>query len=219
MTTPAVATVISTEFPFSYLIAEIVNYHEEQEATQSAAKKEWIARLEASGADNISNSDAILSNIVFGQSNCATRLESLGYRVGYSLAERLCKDLPRFPGELECVKFICKEFWNNVFGKQVDNLRTNHQVMTITTFTVLFQGIYVIQDNKFLLLTSFAEGTQYLDQAALYLAMPAGVLRGALSNLGIEAIVTPSSDSLPIARFNVTVQASEEEKPDAPPPT
>jgi hypothetical protein len=44
------------------------------------------------------------------------------------MVERLTRDIPRLPTELENVKFICKDFWSNVFGKQVDNLRTNHAV-------------------------------------------------------------------------------------------
>lgn len=54
----------------------------------------------------------------------------MGYRVGYALVERLAKDFPRFASELDALKFICKDFWAAAFGKQVDNLRTNHQVHT-----------------------------------------------------------------------------------------
>jgi hypothetical protein len=60
--------------------------------------------------------------------NAESKLETIGYRVGYALVERIAKELPRFTTELDCVKFICKEFWSAVFRKQVDNLRTNHQV-------------------------------------------------------------------------------------------
>lgn len=62
------------------------------------------------------------------QTNAATKLELLGYRVGYALVERIAKELPRISTELDCMKFICKEFWSAIFRKQVDNLRTNHQV-------------------------------------------------------------------------------------------
>ena len=44
---------------------------------------------------------------------------------------RFTKDCTRFKDELDTMKFICKDFWNSVFKKQVDNLRTNHQVCTI----------------------------------------------------------------------------------------
>lgn len=41
---------------------------------------------------------------------------------------RLTKDTVRFKDELDIMKFICKDFWTCVFKKQIDNLRTNHQV-------------------------------------------------------------------------------------------
>lgn len=44
------------------------------------------------------------------------------------LFSRLTKDTARFKDELDIMKFICKDFWTCVFKKQIDNLRTNHQV-------------------------------------------------------------------------------------------
>lgn len=41
---------------------------------------------------------------------------------------RLTRDTPSFKDELDIMKFICKDFWTKVFRRQVDNLRTNHQV-------------------------------------------------------------------------------------------
>lgn len=41
---------------------------------------------------------------------------------------RMTKDTARFKDELDVMKFICKDFWTCVFKKQIDNLRTNHQV-------------------------------------------------------------------------------------------
>jgi len=41
---------------------------------------------------------------------------------------RLTKDTARFKDELDILKFVCKDFWTCVFKKQIDNLRTNHQV-------------------------------------------------------------------------------------------
>ncbi|KAF3697395.1 Forkhead box protein P3 [Channa argus] len=41
---------------------------------------------------------------------------------------RLTKETARFKDELDTMKFICKDFWTCVFKKQIDNLRTNHQV-------------------------------------------------------------------------------------------
>ena len=36
---------------------------------------------------------------------------------------------PRFSDHLEAIKFICKDFWSELFKKQIDNLKTNHRVM------------------------------------------------------------------------------------------
>ena len=45
--------------------------------------------------------------------------------------ERVSRDTPRFKNELDAVVFICKQFWTLAFNKQVDNLKTNHQVTRI----------------------------------------------------------------------------------------
>lgn len=41
---------------------------------------------------------------------------------------RYSKDRSRLGDTLEVIKFICKDFWQAVFKKQVDNLKTNHRV-------------------------------------------------------------------------------------------
>ncbi|XP_028849803.1 trafficking protein particle complex subunit 6b isoform X2 [Denticeps clupeoides] len=87
---------------------------------------------------------------------CVSKLEHLGFRVGQGLIERFTKDTSRFKDELDVMKFICKDYWTSVFKKQIDNLRTNHQ------------GIYVLQDNKFRLLTQLSSGKQYLEHAPKY---------------------------------------------------
>ncbi|MEE6492504.1 hypothetical protein FKM82_016591 [Ascaphus truei] len=84
---------------------------------------------------------------------CITKLENMGFRVGQGLIERLTKDTARFKDELDIMKFVCKDFWTTVFKKQIDNLRTNHQ------------GIYVLQDNKFRLITPMSAGKQYMEHA------------------------------------------------------
>ncbi|XP_056682118.1 trafficking protein particle complex subunit 6B-like [Monodelphis domestica] len=120
---------------------------------------------------------------------CITKLENMGFRVGQGLIERFTKDTARFKDELDIIKFICKDFWTTVFKKQIDNLRTNHQ------------GIYVLQDNKFLLLTQMSSGKQYLDHAPKYLAFTCG-----LSNLGIKSTVTAEVSAMPACKFQVIIQ-------------
>ncbi|XP_028266795.1 trafficking protein particle complex subunit 6b [Parambassis ranga] len=123
-----------------------------------------------------------------------TKLENMGFRVGQGLIERLTKDTARFKDELDVMKFICKDFWTCVFKKQIDNLRTNHQ------------GIYVLQDNRFRLLSHLSAGKQYLEQAPKYLAFTCGLVRGALSNLGVRSIVTSEVSIMPACKFQVMIQ-------------
>ncbi|KAM5130042.1 trafficking protein particle complex subunit 6B [Mantella aurantiaca] len=125
---------------------------------------------------------------------CITKLESMGFRVGQGLIERFTKDTARFKDELDIMKFVCKDFWTTVFKKQIDNLRTNHQ------------GIYVLQDNKFRLITQMSAGKQYLDHAPKYLAFTCGLIRGGLSNLGIRSIVTAEVSVMPACKFQVMIQ-------------
>lgn len=128
------------------------------------------------------------------QDQCIAKLESLGFRVGQSLVERFTKDCTRFKDELDTMKFICKDFWNSVFKKQVDNLRTNHQ------------GVYVLQDNKFRFLTQISNGKQYMEAAPKFLAMACGMIRGALANIGVNSVVTAEVSAMPACKFQIQIQ-------------
>ncbi|RWS07988.1 trafficking protein particle complex subunit 6B-like protein [Dinothrombium tinctorium] len=123
-----------------------------------------------------------------------SKLEEIGFMTGYRFSEKSTKDCQRFKDELDVMKFICKEFWSSLFKKQIDNLRTNHQ------------GVYVLLDNKFRFLTQTSNGKQYLDLLPKYLAFTCGLIRGALSNLGIVSIVTAEVVVSPSCRFQVQVQ-------------
>lgn len=141
------------------------------------------------------------------------RLEALGQDVGARLAERHAHYHERMQHDLDKVKFLCKEFWEATFRKQVDVLRTNHR------------GLYVLTDNNFRWLATVAapaggDGTgrtkkgdhrgrrknadadeaQRADswgasgngQAAPddFAVFPCGVICGALTRLGLRCRVT-----------------------------
>ena len=56
------------------------------------------------------------------------RLERIGYDVGYRLVESIVekhKFNSREPVDL--VKFICKEFWEELFSKKMDKLQANNK--------------------------------------------------------------------------------------------
>ncbi|KAJ7973411.1 Trafficking protein particle complex subunit 6B [Quillaja saponaria] len=144
--------------------------------------------------------DSVLTEMVSSYCNgfyankpelAARRIEAIGYQVGHQLSERYTMERPRFSDHLEAIKFICKDFWSELFKKQIDNLKTNHR------------GTFVLQDNKFRWIShmsidpssengstvednSVPAGESKAAQAtSMHLYFPCGIIRGALSNLGI----------------------------------
>lgn len=140
---------------------------------------------------------------------------------------------PRFSDHLEAIKFICKDFWSEVFKKQIDNLKTNHRVrfspkiwkssscVCVFFLTKLFfiQGTFVLQDNKFRWLSRVSiepspeketedpstPGESKAAQAvSMYLYFPCGIIRGVLSNLGITCAVSADISSLPTCEFTAS---------------
>ncbi|TPX64151.1 hypothetical protein SpCBS45565_g06130 [Spizellomyces sp. 'palustris'] len=145
------------------------------------------------------------------------KLESLGYRVGMAMVERITRDRPRFLDTLDVVKFICKDYWIALFKKQIDNLKTNHR------------GVYVLTDNNFRWflrmssdgssaeisrqafavrivprLSSISRDTD-LEDALQYLAFPCGLIRGALANLGVASVVIAEVSTIPQCTFQIKI--------------
>lgn len=138
------------------------------------------------------------------------RLENLGYRVGLGVVERFSRTSPRPTTPLDAIKFLCKDLWTLLFRKQIDNLKTNHR------------GIYVLTDNHFKPLTRMSFDTRKfpnainhtdgtvgdnsnngLGRVQPFLYFPAGLIRGCLAGLGIQASVTAECVGLPGATFQI----------------
>ncbi|KAF5193617.1 Trafficking protein particle complex subunit 6b [Thalictrum thalictroides] len=133
----------------------------------------------------------------------ARRIEAIGYQVGLQLSERYTMERPRFSDHLEAIKFICKDFWSELFKKQIDNLKTNHR------------GTFVLQDNRFRWLTRMSidpsetngntsddpsvatTESKSAQSASMHLYFPCGIIRGALTNLGIPCAVSADMSNLP----------------------
>ncbi|XP_068666920.1 uncharacterized protein [Aristolochia californica] len=142
----------------------------------------------------------------------ARRIEAIGFQVGHQLAERYTMERPRFSDHLEGIKFICKDFWSELFKKQIDNLKTNHR------------GTFVLQDNRFRWLTRVSydptpvnpdlspatDPSHVADQAtqatSMHLYFPCGIIRGALTNLGIPCAVSADISNLPACSFVVRIK-------------
>jgi len=118
-------------------------------------------------------------------------LEKIGFSVGHGVIEKLISDQNRMNDEVSVMKFICKEFWLSIFLKQIDNLRTNNL------------GTFVLQDNNFKLLSHISP--EQNNQNEDYLAFSCGLLKGALSNLGYECVITAESNQFPISKFQINI--------------
>lgn len=147
----------------------------------------------------------------------AAKLERMGAAVGYRLTERLAETktwnaVNSSSGQhhqdaaavvaaqqLEAVKFLCKEVWMEIFNKQIDKLQTNHR------------GVFVLKDLELKWLTRFPVGSELSRVAAIrLLAFPCGVVRGALANLGIPAVVScdflADGQNMAACSFNIKVK-------------
>ncbi|PLB34495.1 transport protein particle component-domain-containing protein [Aspergillus candidus] len=148
-------------------------------------------------AKELSDNDRILEDEEVRETTFF-RLESLGYRVGQGLVERFARDRPRFSDNLDVIKFLCKDLWSILFRKQIDNLKTNHR------------GVYVLTDSSFrpFARMSMSVRGDAVTVAQAYLWFPCGIIRGALSNLGINTTVQAETTELPGATFQIkTVQS------------
>ncbi|KAH0480251.1 MAG: hypothetical protein KVP17_001026 [Porospora cf. gigantea B] len=101
-------------------------------------------------------------------------MSDLGFMLGCKALERLLAVQPTLElahplEERDIIKFVCKELWEWLFGKQADRLQTNKK------------GGYVIVDQTFR--WSVVEG--WSTHSAFYCA----IIRGVLCTLGVEANV------------------------------
>ena len=125
-------------------------------------------------------------------------LGKIGENLGKVFAERLSRDRAPMGTHLEIMKWICKEFWNAIFLKGIDNLRTNHK------------GTFVLRDTQFRWTRRVSQnvhgGVERLPYSLLcadYLILPSAILQGALSTFGIEATVSADSTALPQVDFTI----------------
>lgn len=130
-------------------------------------------------------------------------IESIGLQVGRQLAERLTRDRPPMLDQLDKIKFVCKDFWTELFRKNVDNLRTNHR------------GTYVLRDTQFRWLGALSQNLvsepQRIAASELshdYLVLPCAIIKGALRQLGLETCVSADATGLPQCDFTVTISTA-----------
>lgn len=120
---------------------------------------------------------SIFTNLVYEISTDRdpSYLEELGYKVGKRSSLKLADRY--LIDALEIIKFICKEYWTWLFNKQIDNLKTNHR------------GVYVISDYDF----------------TFSLGYTCGLIRGALSNFGMQAYVSAEISNETQCSFQIKI--------------
>ena len=123
--------------------------------------------------------------------------QGLGFSVGQRLADRYTKDLHFLSDQLDVIKFLCKDFWLHVFQRQVDKLQTNHR------------GVYVLHDVQCRTLAHCAPlqgmtARELEEQQRVLLAFSCGLIRGALSNLGLTATVRADIVKGAACHFTIT---------------
>jgi trafficking protein particle complex subunit 6 len=150
--------------------------------------------------------------VVFAREMAAAKMERMGYSTGFRLCERLSQNrtfaatsVGKDPAslaaaaQLEAVKFLCKEIWTEIFRKQIDKLQTNHR------------GVFVLKDLELRWLTRLPTNQEPARVAAIQLlAFPCGIIRGALANLGVPAVVScdflADGQNMSACSFNVKIK-------------
>lgn len=196
-----------SECLYEFLLSEILHWVESECETPPPSKNKSDDAAPAAATSNKDKEDLA----ILAAERAAAKIERLGFGVGFRLCERLAQNRPlathsgsggvgsgsginsnnNTPAQqqlvetaqashhLEAVKFLCKEFWTEVFRKQIDKLQTNHR------------GIFVLKDHQLRWLRRFPTEDERARVAAIkMLAFPCGLIRGALHNLGIQAVVS-----------------------------
>jgi trafficking protein particle complex subunit 6 len=165
----------------------------------------------SSSSSSASNTAGLDEATVIAAEMSAAKLERMGYAVGYRWTERLAQTktwnsllsqdaaAQTAAQQLEAVKFLCKEVWVQLFGKQIDKLQTNHR------------GVFVLKDLDLKYLAAFPAHTEASRVKAIQLlAFPCGVIRGCLADLGIPAVVScdflADGQNMSACSFNIKVK-------------
>lgn len=151
----------------------------------------------------------------FGLEKATAQLNAMGYATGLRLATRLVVNRLPLPAERTVMKYVAKDLWTLLFRKSASRLQTDRM------------GIYIIQDHSFRWLEHFscaeepqAELQRVQELALLHLALPCGILRGALTVFGLRSAVSAevSPATLPACAFTILLLQDVEVPPEAPQP-
>lgn len=138
----------------------------------------------------------ILDSADAGSDDVTLRVENYGFDIGLRISELIMfKSSNQKMGDiLDIMKFVCRDVWRVLYGKQMSNLRTNHR------------GTFVLVDNSYKLIETMMSDKGAFDtvnKCKNYLWFPCGVIRGILMSFGIEAEVHAEMNQFPSVTFNI----------------
>jgi hypothetical protein len=152
---------------------------------------------ESTNSKSINNYLSNIENV--NSSFTLSYINEIGFNVGYKTSQTLLlnptsstmtisnlSNTALIDNPLEAMKFICRDVWKNLFGKQMDNLRTNHI------------GTFVLVDNKPICYSNCCyitalEIDETISRASPYIEFNAGLIHGVLASLGISVITVTAS--------------------------
>ncbi|SMN18934.1 similar to Saccharomyces cerevisiae YOR115C TRS33 One of 10 subunits of the transport protein particle (TRAPP) complex of the cis-Golgi which mediates vesicle docking and fusion [Maudiozyma saulgeensis] len=109
------------------------------------------------------------------------RVRNIGFQVGNKLSELLIfTNNPNLQFKemdlLLIMKFVCRDVWKQLYGKQIDNLKTNHRG-TFYLFDYDYPPIreFCIEENAL---------KKELKLVEPFLEFPVGIIKGVLASLG-----------------------------------
>ncbi|KAI8383195.1 Trafficking protein particle complex subunit 33 [Nakaseomyces glabratus] len=119
----------------------------------------------------------------YRSNSVAERIQNVGFQIGSKLCELLVfSNNPtisfRDMDLLAVMKFVCRDVWKQVYGKQIDNLKTNHR------------GTFYLLDYDYKPIQTFAldldpeQQEKELKLVEPFLEIPVGIIKGVLSSLG-----------------------------------
>lgn len=185
----------------------------EDEGGGSGSKTNSNNNSKTDQTEQVDEEEQRVRRLVMIAENAAAKMERIGFDVGYRLTERLAQNKSMMPPpssnhkkptpamiQLEVVKFICKDLWNEVFRKQIDKLQTNHR------------GVFVLKDLEFKWLQRLPSDVERARIMAIkILAFPCGLIRGAMANLDIASVVScdflADGEHMHCCSFNIKVKA------------
>ena len=165
--------------------------------------------------NDLPGSVAVFSAENLASDDVALRIDAIGFSLGLRLTEVLMYKAPtqtKADDILDIMKFVCRDVWRCLYGKQMDNLRTNHRGTfglygkQMDNLRTNHRGTFVLVDNNHRLVARLLSAAGTLDtnaKANVFLWFPCGIIRGILLSFGISAYITAECLQLPAVTFNI----------------